>query len=186
MRIEFQAKMLRAEAHGSSGFTLWEQEQARQQCAAADADGADHSLFFGLQRLRHKWQIKEKICGRERERDQVAIATSLEFVGWKIDLAARQLYDPDGAEVAMTSVEFDLLAAFCRNLRRVLSREQLLKLSHSGLAGPTTRSIDVHVSRIRPKIEPNPHHPIYIKTVRLGGYIFTPPVRALRSDRRTA
>jgi len=78
----------------------------------------------------------------------------------------------------MTGVEFDLLAAFCRNLRRVLSREQLIKLSHSGLAGPTERSIDVHVSRIRQKIEPNPRHPIYIKTVRLGGYMFTPPVRA--------
>jgi len=76
----------------------------------------------------------------------------------------------------MTSAEFDLLLAFCRNPNRVVSREQLLELTHSGLAGPIERSIDVHVSRVRLKIESDPHNPVLIKTVRLGGYIFTPRV----------
>jgi two-component system OmpR family response regulator len=47
---------------------------------------------------------------------------------------------------------------------------------HGGLAGPDERSIDVHVSRIRQKIEPDPNDPSMIKTVRLGGYLFTPTV----------
>ncbi|MGK9232062.1 response regulator [Inquilinus limosus] len=96
----------------------------------------------------------------------------LRFAGWRIDPASRQLYDPDGVQVAMTSVEFDLLSALCRHSGQVLSRDQLIELTHSGLASPVQRSIDVHVSRIRQKIEPDPDNPRYIKTVRLGGYMF--------------
>jgi two-component system, OmpR family, response regulator len=100
----------------------------------------------------------------------------LRFAGWRLDPSARQLHDPDGVRVAMTSAEFDLLTAFCLHPGRVLSREQLLELTHGGLAGPIERSIDVHVSRIRQKIEPDPRDPKFIKTVRLGGYIFTATV----------
>ena len=100
----------------------------------------------------------------------------LRFAGWRIDPASRQLHDPDGLQVAMTSVEFDLLAALCRHPGQVLSRDQLIELTHSGLASPIQRSIDVHASRIRQKIEPDPDNPRYIKTVRLGGYMFTEPV----------
>jgi two-component system OmpR family response regulator len=100
----------------------------------------------------------------------------LRFAGWKIDPAARQLFDPEGVQVTLTSAEFDLLLAFCGKPGQILSREQLLELTHGGAAGPIERSIDVHVSRIRQKIEPDPREPILIKTVRLGGYIFTPIV----------
>ncbi|WP_159591896.1 response regulator [Chelativorans xinjiangense] len=103
-------------------------------------------------------------------------ARPLAFVGWRIDPATRQLHDPEGVRIAMTSAELDLLLAFCRNPGRVLSREQLLDMVHGGLAGPIERSIDVHVSRIRQKIEPDPGDPTLIRTVRLGGYVFTPTV----------
>jgi len=99
------------------------------------------------------------------------------FAGWRIDPAARQLRNPEDVQVAMTSAEFDLLLAFCGNPGKVLSREQLLELTHGGAAGPVERSVDVHVSRIRQKIEADPHDPTFIKTVRLGGYIFTPIVQ---------
>ena len=78
-----------------------------------------------------------------------------------------------------TSAEFDLLEAFCQKPGQVLSRDQLLELTRSGLAGPVERSIDVHISRIRQKVEPNPREPSLIKTVRLGGYLFTPAVETL-------
>lgn len=102
------------------------------------------------------------------------------FAGWRIDPGERQLYSPDGARVTMTSAEFDLLLAFCRNPGRILSREQLLDRTHGGAAGPVERSVDVHVSRVRQKIEPDPREPTLIKTVRLGGYIFTPTVERSR------
>ncbi|SDS74560.1 two-component system, OmpR family, response regulator [Bradyrhizobium canariense] len=103
-------------------------------------------------------------------------ARPLTFAGWRIDAAARELHDPDGIRIALTSVEFDLLLAFCRNPGRVLSRDQLIELIHGGSSGPIERSIDVHISRIRQKIEVDPRDPAVIKTVRLGGYVFIPAV----------
>jgi two-component system, OmpR family, response regulator len=103
----------------------------------------------------------------------------LRFAGWRIFPTERKLLDPDGVRVTTTSAEFDLLLAFCQNAGQVLSREQLLDLTHGGLAGPVERSVDVHVSRLRQKIEPDTRDPTLIKTVRLGGYIFTPDVEAL-------
>jgi two-component system OmpR family response regulator len=104
---------------------------------------------------------------------------SFRFAGWRVFPAERQVYNPEGVRVATTSAEFDILLAFCRNPGRVLSRDQLLDLTHGGLAGPVERSVDVHVSRIRQKIESDPREPSHIKTVRLGGYIFTPLVESL-------
>jgi two-component system OmpR family response regulator len=103
----------------------------------------------------------------------------LRFAGWRIFPAERRLLSPEGVRVTTTSAEFDLLLAFCHHSGEVLSREQLLEWTHGGLAGPVERSVDVHVSRIRQKIEPDPRDPTLIKTVRLGGYIFTPEVEAL-------
>lgn len=99
------------------------------------------------------------------------IAETMTFAGWKIDPVTRELTDSDGFHVSLTTAEFDVLLAFCRNPRRVMTREEILVSTHAGSAGPIGRTIDVHVSRVRQKIEPN-----FIKTVRLGGYIFTPEV----------
>lgn len=103
-------------------------------------------------------------------------AQPMRFAGWQIDPVLRQLVSPDNIHVSMTTAEFDILLAFCRNPGRVLTREQLLRLTHAGLAGPIERSVDVHVSRVRQKIEPDVREPTLIKTVRLGGYMFTPTV----------
>ncbi|WP_445682468.1 response regulator [Radicibacter daui] len=102
-----------------------------------------------------------------------ASARQLSFDGWRIDLIRRQVHDPSNARVALTTHEFDILVAFCRNAGRILTREQLLTLTHAGLAGPIERSVDVHISRLRQKIEADPRNPEFIKTVRLGGYLFT-------------
>ncbi|TDX82208.1 two-component system OmpR family response regulator [Neorhizobium sp. R1-B] len=100
----------------------------------------------------------------------------LRFDGWQLDPMRRQLHDPSHARVALTTTELDLLLAFCRNPGRVITREELLSLTHSGLAGPIERSIDVHISRLRQKIEANPREPALLQTVRLGGYMFTAKV----------
>lgn len=100
----------------------------------------------------------------------------LRFDGWRIDPLRRQVHDASNARVAFTTTEFDLLLAFCRNPGRVITREELLTLTHSGLAGPIERSIDIHVRRLRQKIEADASDPVLLKTVRLGGYIFTASV----------
>ena len=105
-----------------------------------------------------------------------AAARRFRFVGWTLDPPRRELLDPDGAHVTLTSAEFDLLLAFCERPGQVLSREMLLELTYCGNAGPMERTIDVHVSRMRQKLEADSREPILIKTVRLGGYVFTPTV----------
>jgi two-component system OmpR family response regulator len=106
-------------------------------------------------------------------------ATAFAFLGWRIDFRLRELRNPAGARVAMTSAEFDLLRTFCERPGRVLSRDSLLDLTQGRGAGSFERSIDVLVSRIRRKIETDPQDAALIKTVRSGGYMFTPSVSAL-------
>ena len=109
-------------------------------------------------------------------------ASTLVFEGWRIDLRLRELRNPEGARVAVTSAEFDLLRTFCERPGRVLSRDSLLDLTQGRNAGSFERSIDVLVSRIRRKIEPNPADPTIIKTVRSGGYLFTPRTEVARTE----
>ncbi|MDE1994811.1 MAG: response regulator transcription factor [Rhizobiaceae bacterium] len=114
-------------------------------------------------------------------RDQAGVdeLSKMTFSGWIVDPKSRRVTDPDGAEVSMTTAEFDLLAAFCKNPNKVLSREQLLSMTHAGTAGPVERSVDAHISRLRHKIEPSLKDPTLIKTVRLDGYIFAAKVEPL-------
>ena len=101
---------------------------------------------------------------------------TLTFNGWSLDLAKRELRGPDGALIALTSGEFDLLAAFAERPKRVLNRDQLLDLTRGRTANAFDRSIDVQLSRLRRKVETDPKDPALIKTVRGGGYIFTADV----------
>lgn len=107
---------------------------------------------------------------------------TLLFEGWKLDMARRQLFDPEGAPRSLTSGEFNILAIFCQNPRKVLSRDDLLDLLHGRAAAVFDRSIDVQISRLRRKIETNLKDPTFIKTVRYGGYFFTPQVTALAEN----
>ena len=100
----------------------------------------------------------------------------LAFEGWHLNIARRQLHSPDAVLVQLSAGEFDLLAAFAEHPQRVLTRDQLLDLTRGRTAGPFDRSVDVQVSRLRRKIETDPKEPNLIKTVRSGGYIFTPAV----------
>jgi two-component system, OmpR family, response regulator len=103
-------------------------------------------------------------------------STVLGFASWRFDVDGRELVSPEGVVVPLSGGEFELLAAFVSHPQRVLSREQLLDLARGRDAQPFDRSIDVQVSRLRRKIEPDPKEPTFIKTVRGGGYVFTPAV----------
>ncbi|MBX9989673.1 response regulator [Phreatobacter oligotrophus] len=100
------------------------------------------------------------------------------FHGWSLDALRRTLTDPAGARVSVTDGEFDLLRVLCQRPGRVLSRDQLIDLTQGRAAGPNERSIDILVVRLRRKIEADPQRPDFIKTVRSGGYMFTPDVEA--------
>jgi DNA-binding response OmpR family regulator len=101
------------------------------------------------------------------------------FTGWTFDLASRVLTSPGGEEVRLTTGEFELLAAFVDHAGQVLSRDRLLDLARGREAGPFDRTIDVQVGRLRRKLQDDPREPNLIKTVRGGGYIFTPVVEPI-------
>lgn len=90
----------------------------------------------------------------------------------QLDLDARKLFGGDGAEIAITAMEFDLLNAFAGSPNRVLTRDQLLEQAHNRDWEPFDRSIDIRIARIRRKIEQDPSKPEIIKTVRGAGYMF--------------
>lgn len=98
------------------------------------------------------------------------------FLGWRFDIASRRLVSPEGQDVSLTTAEFSLLSAMVNNPNRVLTRDRLLDLARAGDAESFDRSIDVLVHRLRRKIESDPKNPALIKTVRGGGYLFTPDV----------
>ncbi len=91
-----------------------------------------------------------------------------------LDLAAHRLTDETGNEVAMSPLEFDLLKALAEHPNRPLSRERILNLNQQRDWDPFDRSVDLRVMRLRKKIEPDPLHPRFIRTVRNEGYIFVP------------
>ncbi|MDA9493888.1 response regulator [Bradyrhizobium sp. CCBAU 11361] len=103
-------------------------------------------------------------------------ASRLKFEGWAIDLRLRELRDPEGAQVLLTSAEFDLLQAFCERAGRVLTRDSLLNMTRGRPGASFGRSIDVLVSRLRRKLD-RTEGTSMIKTIRTGGYIFTPVVK---------
>jgi two-component system phosphate regulon response regulator OmpR len=96
-----------------------------------------------------------------------------QFGPFSLDLAGRRLLR-DGAEIALTGAEFDLLAAFLARPNRVLSRDTLVDLLKGYDRDPFDRSIDIRVTRLRRKIEAEPSAPAYIRTVRGEGYLFNP------------
>jgi two-component system OmpR family response regulator len=101
-----------------------------------------------------------------------------QFAGWSLDPAARTLTGADGADVALTTGEFELLCAFAKHPGRVLSRDFLLECTRGREAGPFDRTIDVQVGRLRRKIEADPENPQIIKSVRGAGYVLVAPVAA--------
>jgi two-component system phosphate regulon response regulator OmpR len=103
-----------------------------------------------------------------------AATRRVRFGRCQLDLAAHRLFDADGRDIAITSMEFDLLKVFTENPGKALSRDRILTLTHNREWEPFDRSIDIRIARLRRKIEPDPERPQVIRTVRNVGYMFVP------------
>jgi two-component system OmpR family response regulator len=110
----------------------------------------------------------------------------LRFEGYTINAEARSLLDAKGQEVTLTRAEFSLLLAFARQPGRVLSRDELTHVIAGRGAEPDDRSVDVLISRLRRKIEPDPKAPRMIVTMPGEGYKFTARPQAVATDVATA
>jgi two-component system alkaline phosphatase synthesis response regulator PhoP len=74
----------------------------------------------------------------------------------------------------MTNQEFKTLNCFLSNSGRVLSRDELLDQAWGYENYPTTRTVDIHVAKLRQKLEKDPANPVHFRTVHRVGYKFVP------------
>ena len=91
-----------------------------------------------------------------------------------IDVPAHQV-NRSGEQIALTPLEFDLLVALARKPRQVFTREVLLEQVWGYRHAADTRLVNVHVQRLRSKVERDPEHPEVVLTVRGVGYKAGPP-----------
>jgi DNA-binding response OmpR family regulator len=105
-----------------------------------------------------------------------SIKANLELIIGKlqIDLSARAVC-VDDEPVALTPVEFDLLLVLCQGKGRIKTREQLLNEIRDRHYNIYDRSIDVHISSLRKKLQDDPKNPRFIRTVRSAGYMLIAP-----------
>lgn len=106
---------------------------------------------------------------RRREGSEAPARQIAEFGGWRFNLANNRLMAPNGEEHALSTAESELLKVFVNHPNRILQRE---KLMGSRDLAPTDRAIDVRISRLRRKLEPDADSPAFIKTVYGAGYLF--------------
>ena len=97
----------------------------------------------------------------------------VEFGPFRLDLNAHRLTQDDRT-VPLTSGEYDLLSVLVQYPNKVLDRDRIVELLNSGQRSPFDRSVDVRVTRLRSKIEPDPSEPLFIRTVWGKGYMFCP------------
>lgn len=95
------------------------------------------------------------------------------FGPFQVDMQRRQVYR-NGSSVELTSGEFSLLRVFIEHPNQVLKRDLLIDELKGYVRNPFDRSVDVRVTRLRRKLEPDPSHPTYIRTVWGEGYMFCP------------
>ncbi len=101
----------------------------------------------------------------------------LAFDGWVLDTRRRELINPDGIIVDLSTGEYDLLVTFLDFPQRVLSRDQLMDSAKNRVATGYDRAIDIQVSRLRKKLDASEDGQAMIKTIRGTGYMFVPAVK---------
>ena len=131
-------------------------------------NGADDYVTkpFSPKELVRRVMVMLKRTYKAIEDKQVLIEGEL-----KLDLNKQKLYKNED-EIDITSKEFQIIYAFFKNPRQILSREQLIELAFSNDFEGFDRTIDAHIKKIRHKIEEDTKNPKYLKTKYGAGYIF--------------
>lgn len=114
-------------------------------------------------------ELVARVRARLRRTPEEAPAETIEVADLKIDVPGHQVIR-DGQEIALTPIEFDLLVTLASRPRQVFSREELLEQVWGYRKSSDTRLVNVHIQRLRSKIEKDPDDPKIIQTVRGIGY----------------
>jgi two-component system response regulator MtrA len=113
-------------------------------------------------------ELVARMRARLRRSDE-DVSEQLQIGDVTIDVAGHAV-TRDGSSIALTPLEFDLLTALARKPRHVFTRDQLLEQVWGYRHAADTRLVNVHVQRLRAKVERDPEHPDIVVTVRGVGY----------------
>src|SRR4030095_6017519 len=141
--------------------------------------GADDYLtkpFSPRELLARIRAVLRRSRAQETLADGLAKIQAYRFAGWELKVRIRRLISPQGEPVTLRNAEFNLLAAFLASPQRVLTRDQLLSLSHVHNDEVYARAIDTQIGRLRKKLEEHGTGQELIRTERGAGYVFTVPV----------
>lgn len=170
---------------GSDGLALTRELRARSQVPILmlSARGEEVDRVVGLELGADDYLAKpfspRELLARLRallRRAQAGPATLSApdcFGPYRLDRSARRLL-AEAVDIGLTSAEYDLIEILIDRPGRVLTRDILLDLLKGYDRDPFDRTVDLRVARLRRKIEPDPAHPVYIRTVRGLGYLFNP------------
>ena len=116
-------------------------------------------------------ELRARVKAVLRRSDRADNVRAYRFGDVEVDFTRHEVRR-GGKPVDLTSLEFNLLGAFCRNRGRALTREQVLNLAWGHGVAVSERVVDNHVVRLRKAIEPDPGNPQYLVSVRGVGYRF--------------
>ena len=133
--------------------------------------GADDYITKPFNILEVKARIKAIIRRTSRRNEERDVPKTVERGAMRLDLDSRRVYIGEH-EINLTAKEFEVLELLIRNPGKVYSRENLLKLIWGSDYPGDVRTVDVHIRRLREKIEQVPGDPVYVKTKWGVGYYF--------------
>ena len=133
--------------------------------------GADDYITKPYNILEVKARIKAVLRRRTANSKEEEASNEIVYGLLRLNLDSRTLYI-DGRDADLTVIEFDLLEAMAKHPNKVFSRQDLLKIVRGEVDKADARSIDVHIRRLREKIEENPSSPKYVHTKWGVGYYF--------------
>ena len=106
-------------------------------------------------------------------RDNIPTDTDFEFGGYRVDFSRLKAHKDD-KEIRITPLEGMLLRYFSENQLRIISRKELLEKVWQSTSEIETRTVDNFILRLRKYFEPEPANPVFFRSVRGAGYIFSP------------
>lgn len=133
--------------------------------------GADDYITKPYNILEVKARIKAVLRRRTSNSKEEEASNEIVYGLLRLNLDSRTLYI-DGRDADLTVIEFNLLKAMAKHPNKVFSRQDLLKIVRGEVDKADARSIDVHIRRLREKIEENPSSPKYVHTKWGVGYYF--------------
>jgi two-component system OmpR family response regulator len=109
------------------------------------------------------------------------LRTEAHFAGWKLSLLNQTLISPEGERVDITSNEYRLLSTMVSRPNVTIRREEILNMLSGREWSPLDRSADMAISKLRKKLEYDPHKPEIIRTIRNKGYQLTAMVEFIEA-----